>query len=124
MTVRKSDQQKKLEGTYRKDRALKSPAGALPLGKIPKHLTDEQKEAWTELVGMIPEGVLFRSDRLILEVTADLMAKQRSGELNNGSLKLYLSCLQKLGLSPMDRSKVPSIPTKPPEKNVFDKFFN
>ena len=121
MTIRKSDAQKKLEGTFRNDRTQKTTKG-LPLGKPPEHLNEDQKKCWREIAKTLPAGTLTRGDRLLMEQAAKLLAKDRETPLNSTDLKLYLSILAKMGGNPTDRVRVP-IP-EPAGKNVFDKFFN
>ena len=80
-----------------------------PKGKIgapAKKLSSELKDAWKELVKLVPPGVLTSADRIILELTATLTVKMRSGLMSTGETTQLISCLARLGLTPADRSRV------------------
>ena len=83
-----------------------------PLGDPPSRLNDAQKSAWREIAALAPDGVLWRSDRFIVEVACRLMANVRTHGIGGekgakaGEVSLLMKCLSSMGLSPADRGKV------------------
>jgi phage terminase small subunit len=95
------------------------------LGKPPKSLCPELKEAWKEVVKSVPEGVLTSADRIIVELASRLTLKMREGTISTGETAQLISCLSRLGLTPADRSRVsvdPSKATSLMPGNRFTKF--
>ena len=86
------------------------------IGNAPSQISTARKNIWAELVGQLPEGHLQSADRLLLEVTTGLIAKQRNRRtpITKGETSLLMNALSKLGLTPVDRSRV-TIPPKPKE---------
>jgi hypothetical protein len=84
------------------------------IGDPPSHISIARKNIWAELIAQLPEGHLGSSDRFLLEVVTGLMAKQRNRRvlITKGELSLLINALSKLGLTPVDRSRV-IIPVKP-----------
>jgi phage terminase small subunit len=76
------------------------------IGPAPDYLSEAEKQAWDYLVGIVPNGVLFDSDRVHLEMTSRLMAEFRSGEMKTDRIRLLSTMVGKIGLNPSDRSKV------------------
>src|SRR5450631_842883 len=86
------------------------------IGEPPSQISTARKNIWAELIAQLPEGHLQSADRFLLEVVTGLMAKQRNRRtvITKGELSLLLNALSKLGLTPVDRSRV-IIPVKPKE---------
>jgi hypothetical protein len=94
------------------------------LGLPPGRLTKNEKAAWYEIVSNAPRGVLAKSDRLLIEGCARILAKwwkDGSGGrygVSVGEQSLLWQGLSKMGFTPSDRSKV----TVPPEEKATDPF--
>jgi len=100
-----------LTGAFKKDpqrRRDAEPVCEGPLGDPP--LTwdndEELRSIWKEIVSITPAGVLTRADRLIVEMICITMKRVRSGHALLGEMRLLMTGLGKLGLTPADRSKV------------------
>lgn len=108
----------KATGAFKKDpnRAREDPVTAGPLGSPPSHLTEVEKEAWNEITGYAPVGVLRLSDRIAVEQCARLVAKSRTRKVPNPSedsrIGWYLS---RFGMTPSDRAKFGAPPTPKPQ---------
>ena len=87
-----------------------------PVGAPPAHFDKQRRMLWDELLDLLPEGVAFRADRILMEVTVDLWAKirnahkrgrgQKSEALPASVYAQFLACLGRLGLTPSDRSRI------------------
>lgn len=79
-----------------------------PLGAAPAHITDAVLEAWREIAGSAPRDVLTGSDRISLEVAANLLAQFRKDPVEFPAAKLVRleALLGKFGMTPADRAKV------------------
>jgi hypothetical protein len=86
------------------------------IGNPPSHISIARKNIWQELIGQLPNGHLESADRFLLEIVTGLMAKQRNRRtvITKGETSLLMNALSKLGLTPVDRSRV-IIPAKPKE---------
>lgn len=94
---------------------------ARPLnGRPPKGLKPKEVEAWNDLIADAPAGVLTSADRCILELTAALLAKRRTGALNGFLAQQLRACLASLGMTPADRSKVSAPGGNQPPKSPWD----
>ena len=84
------------------------------IGEAPAHISIARKNIWAELINQLPVGHLQSADRFLLEVVTGLMSRQRNRRtlITKGELSLLLNALSKLGLTPVDRSRV-IIPVKP-----------
>jgi hypothetical protein len=101
----------------RQNRALE-PICSGPLGQPPSTFTEPQRAAWKELER---DGFwLVAADRFMVEVAADLIAKQRAGDIDNPARALLVATLSKLGFGPTERSKI-KVP-EPTKVGSFDKF--
>ena len=89
------------------------------IGNAPSHISVARKNIWAELIAQLPEGHLQSADRFLLEVVTGLMAKQRNRQslISKGEVSLLINALSKLGLTPVDRSRV-IIPVKP-KANIY-----
>jgi phage terminase small subunit len=89
------------------------------IGDPPSHISIARKNIWAELVAQLPVGHLQSADRFLLEIVTGLMTKQRNRRalITKGEVSLLINALSKLGLTPVDRSRV-IIPAKP-QKNAY-----
>ena len=78
------------------------------IGPAPKHLDEHEREVWDELIDMALPGVLGDVDRVLVELTARLVAKmRREPDSFTGTDKGHLiSCLSRMGMTPSDRTKL------------------
>lgn len=100
-----------LSGAFRKNpdrgRARSNePVPKAGIGPAPGHMADDERACWDEIVGIAPNGVLYDSDRLGVEITAKLLAKYRRDEHLPAELTALRASLSSLGLWPADRSKI------------------
>jgi phage terminase small subunit len=82
------------------------PKPTQPLGNVPAHLTEAQKDIWREVANLCPPDVLFGSDRIVLELISRLIEKLRTGTIKGNEQYLLLSSLQQLGMTPLARSRI------------------
>jgi phage terminase small subunit len=89
------------------------------IGDPPSHISVARKNIWAELIAQLPEGHLQSADRFLLEIVTHLMSRQRNRRtlITKGEVSLLINALSKLGLTPVDRSRV-IIPVKP-QKNAY-----
>jgi phage terminase small subunit len=93
------------------------------VGEPPEYLTEDVKEVWEELVSNALPGSLTASDRIILEVTCTLLWRFRAtlgGALKSAEVSLLMRNLQRLGLTPTDRSRVAA--PSPTKNTEFEEF--
>ena len=83
------------------------------IGPPPERLSDDAKEAWREIVDLAPPGVLARSDRLVIEIAATLLAEFRQGPahplgagMSQNRLGRLVSILGDLALTPISRHRI------------------
>lgn len=93
------------------------------IGDAPAHLNESEKACWAGIVAMCHEGSLCTADRLILEHASRVLAALRaSTEYSDTKMMVrFESVLEKLGLSPADRSRV-QIGTRQNAPNPLEKF--
>lgn len=83
-----------------------------PLGEPYELLTDLEKSIWHELAASAPPGVLTNSDRIMVEMTCRLIARDRDpilrvkDPLKAAERVLIVSMLAKMGMSAADRTKI------------------
>lgn len=84
------------------------------IGDPPSHVSIARKRIWAEIVESLPDGHLQSADRALLEVVTFLMSRMRNRRVSvtKGEITLLINALSKLGLTPVDRSRV-VIPVKP-----------
>jgi len=112
------------------------------IGNAPRHLSARVRAIWDEIISQIPEGMLRSPDRMLLEITCKLMDKYRSprrykrtitkgdvttvewavDEMQTSEITLLTNSLGKLGLNPIDRSKVKVDAKKPDVKSPWDEL--
>lgn len=67
----------------------------------------ELRRAWDDLVAATASVKLTSADRLHFEATARLMYRTRQSTAKTGDFTALTQALGKLGLTPVDRSRVP-----------------
>lgn len=84
----------------------------------PVYFSDEQKECWHELVGLVPAGVLTGADKIQVEITACLLAEFRGMKGGVATDRITRLCTEmgKLGLNPSARA---SLSVEKPKGNKF-----
>lgn len=78
------------------------------IGSPPKHLDAETKKLWKELAKAIPAGVAGASDRLTVELAAQLLSQFRAAPatMQASRVSLLLTLMSRLGLDPQARTKL------------------
>lgn len=114
-----------LKGSDRKNpqRYRKQPAkSGYELGLPPDYMEGDAKAVWFELDTYAAAGVLTGGDRLVLEVTATLIAEFRRAPAEFSAAKIghLVGCLARLGLTPADRQRIGV--EKPKDENEFNEF--
>ena len=123
-TVRKPDNVLRLSGAKKRNPGRYKARGNSPvdqrgIGQCPSFLTDTQKQAWKELIRNDP-GVLRRSDRIAVEMSARLMAQIREGDgATSATQALLTQMLHRLGQTPQGRNHV-SIPA-PEKASIYER---
>jgi P27 family predicted phage terminase small subunit len=107
----------RLSGADKKDPQRyrnKVPKSEFPLGEPPDGMLEGADDAWREITAACAVGVLTRADRLILEITSNLLAEFRSDPpgFASGKMRIMISCFGRLGMSPSDRAHL-SVAEKP-----------
>lgn len=99
-----------MRGAFKKNpnRAREDAQAAGELTDPPEHVTDSVLQAWREIVQYAPLGVMTDSDRLSIEVAANLLSQFRADPVEMPAAKLARleAMLGKFGMSPADRAKV------------------
>jgi phage terminase small subunit len=104
---------------------LHEPKSNGPLGEPPDRMSAAEQSAWHELVRLVPDGVLTKADRWIVEIACRLMAAGREHGfggrhgISAGEVGLLNGCLRSMGLTPADRSKVNVTGDEAEEANPF-----
>jgi hypothetical protein len=88
-----------------------------PLGNPPPHFNADHATVWHEVAGWCAPGVLFGSDRILVELIVTLICKLRAGAIRSMEQNLLLACLQQLGMSPISRSRIAVPETGKNEEN-------
>lgn len=91
-----------------------------PLGAAPKHINGAVLNAWNEITSSAPREVLTGSDRISVELAANLLAQFRDDPVEFTAAKLVRleALLGKFGMTPADRAKVGG-KKKEPKGNPF-----
>lgn len=116
----------KLAGAFAKDPARgrarrREPAPNGPIGAPPRHLKKLEREAWLRIVAEAPTGVLTKADRIIVELTASLLALKRTKPLSGFLAQQLRACCAALGMTPADRSRV-GASGETPRKSPWDEI--
>lgn len=79
-----------------------------PLGAAPDHISGGVLDAWNEITGSAPREVLTGSDRISIELAANLLSQFRIDPTEFPAAKLVRleALLGKFGMTPADRAKV------------------
>ena len=116
-----------LSGSFKKDPARgearkHEPQPTAGIGPAPNHLSEVEAGCWDELVNIAPNGVMYDSDRVMLEMACVLLAKFRveRGDMSAALVTRLENLLARFGFSPADRSKV-VVPDKA-AKNPFGRL--
>lgn len=118
----------KLEGRERenprryKSRAI-APKSEQDIGECPARLNPDVRAVWLEIVQSIPAGVLTATERIALEVLAELVAEHRANprEFQASKHAQLISYLGRFGLTPADRVRLVPIKDEP-KNNPFMEF--
>jgi phage terminase small subunit len=94
----------KKPGRYASRKSEPKPTSAL--GDPPAHFDAGHQAVWHEVANQCAPGVLFGSDRILMELICTLICKSRSGVIRALEQNLLLACLQQLGMSPISRSRI------------------
>jgi hypothetical protein len=89
---------------------LNEPVSIAPIGDAPAAFNKARRAIWDEIVSLVPDGVLQRSDRLIVELISHLVYDLRTGESTIASIAQLRMALASLGMTPADRSRVSAAP--------------
>lgn len=111
----------------RKASRAHEPRPTTSVGNPPAYFSKAEKAIWHEVCSLIPAGVAFFPDRLLVEKCALLVSKQRKRKSKGVDDSHLLQCLVQLGMTPAARSKVsvvhPDLPLASDGKlNQFAKF--
>lgn len=150
MTVRKPTEQKKLEGTYRADRAAKcEPKPRVEVPHCPKWLNGAARLEYMRHAKMLSSlRVMTEADRLALAAFAHEFGAWREAETMVGVLgavlisektgapylnpwqniasnhfKNMVKLMQEFGLTPASRSRIEAQPEEVKEMSLADKLF-
>ena len=114
---RKSTLQLLTQGTWRPDRhGGRSLSPTTPLGQPPTCLGPAERKAWREVAGWATW--LRHPDRGLLEVYARLLVEQRTAfaDMNAARLTLLVTLGARLGLAPIDRTRLEPKPEPKPHR--------
>lgn len=99
-----------LTGAFKKNpqRTRTDAESAGELSAAPPHINGAVLNAWNEITRYAPRDVLTESDRLSIELAANLLAQFRDDPIEFTAAKLVRleALLGKFGMTPADRSKV------------------
>lgn len=97
-------------GSFKKhpERKRQDAETAGPLTAAPAHLGGAVLHCWNEIASAAPRDVLSDSDRISLELAANLLAQFRDDPIEFPAAKLVRleALLGKFGMTPADRAKV------------------
>lgn len=106
-----------MRGAFKKDpqRARQDAEAVGELTDPPAHVTGAVLQAWKEIAQYAPRDVITDSDRLSLELAANLLAQFRADPIEFTAAKLVRleALLGKFGMTPADRAKVGGKGEKP-----------
>lgn len=111
-----------LRGAFKKhpERARQDAEAVGELTDPPPHISGAVLGAWKEIAKYAPRDVLTDSDRLSIELAANLLAQFRQDPVEFTAAKLMRleALLGKFGMTPSDRAKVGGKSDKP-KSNPF-----
>ena len=103
------------------ERQREDPKVEIGLGPPPDYFEEIEKAIWEEIKNSAPEGVLAKSDRMIVEMAVPLIQRQRAREkMKAAEMTFLLSVFSRLGCTPADRSRVAA--PKKDQGELFDAF--
>lgn len=87
-------------------------------------MTEQQAEAYTEVVSRCHKDVLCVADQMVVEMVACLIAEYRTSpdDMSVNKIGKLFTGLDKLGMSPASRSKVQAMKRDGNEKDPLDEF--
>lgn len=91
------------------------------IGPMPDTLMNVRaRAAWDEIIEMVPPGILKKSDRLLVEIAANMLGEYRRSPEKYAVSKVphLLKCLASMGLTPADRRKL-ALPEGGGDTNPF-----
>lgn len=92
---------------------LNNPKPAEELGEAPDFLSEEEAAVWNKLKEIIPAGVLGNSDIFMVELAARYIVYSRKNwPLKPSEIAALTNIMGRLGLSPVDRTKIQVAPDK------------
>jgi len=96
-----------LNVTRHKDRGNQDYKGD-PIGPPPDYIASNEAAAAIlhEIIDLIPPGIAYRADRLLIEATVRAVFMVRSKDCNAAALLQLRGCLTELGLSPASRARL------------------
>jgi phage terminase small subunit len=74
-----------------------------PPGRAPVHFDPQQKAVWAEVLRTAPEGLLMKSDRIVVEVLVRLLLKVRTSDGSTSEMNSLINLLGKMGMTPASR---------------------
>jgi hypothetical protein len=117
-----------MSGAYKKNPGRAAARGGEPtvtdgIGEPPDFLLIPGRErelgCWREIVSEAHPGVLSKADRIIVEIAARMLFKVRISIAKPADIKQLESCLVRLGMTPIDRSRVNAKKDKSDEHNPW-----
>ncbi len=121
-----------LSGAFDKNpnRRRVEPIVDVDLGNAPAHFDEARKAAWAEIIDQAPEGVLTKSDRIAIEMLADLLVRYRASMVPGGKRFIsadrrdMLAFLSRFGMTAADRSRVAVNKKDDDQTDIFDVLEN
>ena len=100
-----------LAPSYAKKKRVRNERASEPLPTGPlaapvENLSPLEAACWARIVKLCPPGVLRDCDEIIVELTARLWAKVKSGGATAADATQLRACTQQLGMTPASRSHV------------------
>ena len=101
MTRRRSDEAKRVSGTFRSDRAALVPAlPGVGIGKPPGHLGADLAALWSELSAMVPKGVCGPNDAAGFEMLVRLTPRIRTNRFTAADVVQSRALMLDFGMLP------------------------
>ena len=96
---------------------------SLPAGEPPASMRQGAKVIWFELLGWTPNGCATASERVYLELAANLMLEYRNDPFVFPAAKIaqLQAAIKELGMGSIARRKI-SVPSTKPKENSFAEF--
>lgn len=102
----------------------REPRPSAGIGEYPKNPAMDAAGCWNEIVDNACPHVLSCADRYCVEIAAHLMAEFRQSptEFTAARLTVLERCLGKMGMSPVDRTRVVAVTEE--QSNPEDAYFD